>query len=398
MPRSGPPRIAVLGAGPIGLEAALAARVLGYPVTVYERGRVAEHVQRWGHMTMFTPFGMLASPLGRAALRHDNPRHDLPGDAELIAGKDYVASYLEPLAMTGALIENVKLDTQVIQVGRSNLFKNESERRADHPFRLLLREQKGAERIEEADIVLDCTGVSATPRWLGEGGIPAIGEVAARAQMGSAFDDVLGADRAKYAGKSVLIVGAGHSAATQIVRLAELAEKHSEMWIVWLARGPRSQPLPRNANDPFRERDRLAGKANMLATRGEGHVEFHASSSVQEIQFLGPDKGFRVSALVAGTKMSWDVDRIISCVGFQPDLNLTRELRVEESISPVTDVELVIHEPHYFVLGAKADCRKSLFLVSAGQGQVRSAFAAITGRGDPFGGQKPDALIQKLPK
>jgi len=37
------PRLAVLGAGPIGLEMALYARRLGYPVTVYERGRVGQH-------------------------------------------------------------------------------------------------------------------------------------------------------------------------------------------------------------------------------------------------------------------------------------------------------------------------------------------------------------------
>ena len=46
-------RIAVLGAGPVGLEAALYARKLGYPVTVYERGRLAEHVQRWGAVSRF---------------------------------------------------------------------------------------------------------------------------------------------------------------------------------------------------------------------------------------------------------------------------------------------------------------------------------------------------------
>lgn len=398
MPRSGPMRIAVLGAGPIGLEAALVARALGYPVTVYERGRVAEHVQRWGHMTMFTPFGQLASPLGRAALRLDNPKHDLPAEADLVSGRDYVATYLEPLAMTGALIENVKLDTLVVQIGRSELLKSDSESRGDHPFRFLLREQKGSERIEEADIVLDCTGVCSTTRWMGEGGIPAIGEVAARAQIASAFDDVLGADRAKYAGKSVLIVGAGHSAATQVVRLAELAEKHPEMWIVWLARGPRSQPMPRSANDPFRERDRLAGKANMLATRGEGNVEFHASSGVQEIQSLGPDKGFRVVARVAGKSMSWDVDRIISCTGFQPDPSMTRELRIDEPLAPPTAASLKSNEPNYFVLGNKSYGRNSRFFVSIGLEQVRSVFALISGRSDPFGGQHPEKLIQKAAK
>ena len=55
MSKPDPPRIAVLGAGPIGLEAALYARTLHYPVIVYERGRVGEYVQRWGHVRLFTP-------------------------------------------------------------------------------------------------------------------------------------------------------------------------------------------------------------------------------------------------------------------------------------------------------------------------------------------------------
>ena len=54
MPRPEQTRIAVLGAGPIGLDAALTARMLGFPVTVYERGRVAEYVQRWGHAKFFS--------------------------------------------------------------------------------------------------------------------------------------------------------------------------------------------------------------------------------------------------------------------------------------------------------------------------------------------------------
>src|SRR3954462_6310140 len=44
VPKPDVPRIAVLGAGPVGLEAALYARALSLPVAVYERGRVAEHV------------------------------------------------------------------------------------------------------------------------------------------------------------------------------------------------------------------------------------------------------------------------------------------------------------------------------------------------------------------
>ena len=49
------PRIVVLGAGPIGLEAAIYARYLGYEVAVVERGTVANNVQRWGHVRIVQP-------------------------------------------------------------------------------------------------------------------------------------------------------------------------------------------------------------------------------------------------------------------------------------------------------------------------------------------------------
>ena len=42
MARTDTPRIAVLGAGPIGLEAALYARGLNLPVTVFERSRIGD--------------------------------------------------------------------------------------------------------------------------------------------------------------------------------------------------------------------------------------------------------------------------------------------------------------------------------------------------------------------
>src|SRR5262249_53781521 len=92
------PRLAVVGAGPIGLEVALYARRLGMPVTVYERGRLADHVQRWGHVRLFSPFGMNSTPLGRATLRAEKPSAKLPGDTDLVTGREHVAAYLEPLA------------------------------------------------------------------------------------------------------------------------------------------------------------------------------------------------------------------------------------------------------------------------------------------------------------
>ena len=50
MSRTATPRIAVLGAGPVGIEAALYATTLGLPVKVYERGQVGDNLRQWGQV------------------------------------------------------------------------------------------------------------------------------------------------------------------------------------------------------------------------------------------------------------------------------------------------------------------------------------------------------------
>jgi thioredoxin reductase len=376
-------RIAVLGAGPIGLEAALYARRLGMPATVYELGGIGEHLQRWGHVRLFTPFGMNVTSLGRAALRADDPNYEFPGDSECITGREHVAAYLDPLAHTIALADCMRLETQVLHVGRRGLLRDDSAGdplRAKHPFLLLLRDSKGRERVEEADAVLDCTGTYGRHRWIGDGGIPATGELAAEPHIAYGLDDVLGERRGHYSGKTVLVVGAGHSAATSVCNLARLAEENPAGWVIWLARGAASQPIKRIPNDPFKERDRLAVKANNFATRPDGNVEFHNQSFVESIEPLGPDRGFRVSARCAGKHKTWDVERIIGNVGSEPDTDLYSELHVHEN-SRSRD-SLRNPEPNFFVLGMKSYGRNPGFLLRNGFEQIRDVFAMITGKAD----------------
>src|SRR5271163_2838264 len=158
MARNDRPRIAILGAGPIGLEAALYARTLGLPVTLYERGRIGEYLHRWGHVRLFSPFGMNSTALGRSAVRSEDARHEFPPESECLTGKQHLAVYLEPLAKTNLLRDCLRTDTQVMTVGRRGFLKEEdpaSSRRGEQPFRLLLRDAKKVERMEEADVVLD---------------------------------------------------------------------------------------------------------------------------------------------------------------------------------------------------------------------------------------------------
>ena len=63
------PRIAILGAGPTGLEAALAAADGGFPFTLYEAAPgVGGNVRAWGHVRLFTPWDMNVSPRMRRHL------------------------------------------------------------------------------------------------------------------------------------------------------------------------------------------------------------------------------------------------------------------------------------------------------------------------------------------
>src|SRR5262245_40373678 len=159
MPKTEAPRIAILGAGPIGLEAALYARSLHHPVAIFERGQAGEYWQRWGHVRLFSPFGANSTPLGRAAVLADDPSHEFPASDACVTGKEHRAAYLVPLSKATALEGCLKSETAVLKVGRHGFLKDDDDpRRATQPFRLLTRDTKNRERIEEAEIVLDCTG------------------------------------------------------------------------------------------------------------------------------------------------------------------------------------------------------------------------------------------------
>ena len=68
--------------------------------------------------------------------------------------------------------DNLRLNSRVTDVSRQGLLKSDeigTGRRADHSFRLLV-EEAGVDRIEYADIVIDCSGSFGNPNTLGTGG------------------------------------------------------------------------------------------------------------------------------------------------------------------------------------------------------------------------------------
>lgn len=156
-----PAMIAVIGAGPIGLEAALYARFLGYDAQVIERGRVAEQLLRWGDVRFETPWKLIASPLGLAALRAQDANWQTPAEDELLTAAELANVYYLPLAATDLLASQLLTETEVVAIERPPLAPGEVVEEDDVlGFKLRISDAAG-EREIEADVVIDASGLLA---------------------------------------------------------------------------------------------------------------------------------------------------------------------------------------------------------------------------------------------
>jgi thioredoxin reductase len=402
-----PARFAILGAGSIGLEAALYARFLGYEVVVYERGQIAANVQQWGHVRMFTPFGMNRTTLGLAAIQAHDESYRPPEDDELLTGRQWIERYLLPLASTDLLSDHLRLNTTVLAVGKEELLKGDLPGHADRgdwSFRVLARDAEGVERIDSFDGVLDCTGVFANANWLGHGGIPAISETALRDQIEYRLPDIIGRDRHRYVGKHTLLVGGGLSAATNVVALAELATQEPATRVTWTTRREGSAagggPIEPIENDRLPERAALARRANELAALG-GSITYWPRTVVERVS---RSKGGMFQVELCGEQpQTIEVDEIIANVGFRPDHRIYEELQIHQcyatdgpmnlaaSVTEQASADglaqkacgadtLINAEPNFYILGAKSYGRRSNFLLSAGYEQIRAVFTLIGDR------------------
>jgi threonine dehydrogenase-like Zn-dependent dehydrogenase len=376
----------VIGAGPIGLEAARAALRRGHEVQLFETGEVAESVRRWGGIRMFSPFGLNGSPAAFAQLERQG--FQLPPPESILTGAEYADAFLEPLAET--LNGIIRTNSPVLAVTRAGLNKEDyilDPRRASVPFSLLVREGE-RESVVQADVVLDCSGNFQNPRPLGIGGIPAPGERTVQAAIRyGAFHPP------EVDGLRVLVVGAGHSAATMLCGLA--AQRPAKLF--WAVRKPvADHPYARIPDDPLPERDQLLARANALARSST--VQLLAPAGVRSLSTTG--EGLEVALPVNGRLVTVVVDRIFAATGFRPDLGLTRELQAQTCWAtegayklaalllgeaggdclkaPTAGAETLSHpEPGFYTLGMKSYGRRSDFLIRTGLEQVQTVLDAV---------------------
>ncbi len=341
---------------------------MGLKTLLFERdSQVASEVRPWAHVSMFTPWGDNCTSLGRLALREvPRERFALPRPTLYPTGGEFVSRYLEPLALT--LGDTLHTDTRVVAVGRSFMFPgdhtDQPDARQARRFRLLTRTPRD-ERVFAADFVLDTTGVTHSPRWIGSGGLPAVGEMGSRGQIFSHIPDIAGRDRIHFLGKRTLLVGDGPSAATCAVALGELLDKDPPASVVWVAKSRAQLPLAVYSDDPMPRRDLLVKKANLLAAGDHPRLEYLPDTQVEAVQYSLADSRFTVTLQVGAVTRRLKVDSVIAAVGSRTDMPT-----FERALHPA--------EPGWFVLGSKAAaCAGRDFTLLSLRAQIRDTFRQI---------------------
>lgn len=388
--------VAVLGAGPVGLAAAANILERGMAPVVLEAGPEAGHaIRQWQHVRMFSPWDdNIDKPSARllATAGWNSPAPD-----HYPTGGELLSQYLSPLATRTALKEHIRLSATVLSVGRVGFDKVKTRGREQAPFEIRYRNGKGPETVR-ADAVIDATGTWSSPNPAGAGGIAATGEAEAAGRIAYGMPDVMGAARARYANKTVAVVGAGHSAIGTLLDLVRLKAVAPATRAIWLLRGDDPEKsYGGGANDQLAARGAL-GSA-FAAIIASGSVTVEKGFAVGRIDENA--EGLRVSAQGGCCARSVTVDELIVATGFRPDMGFLRELRLAldpalecppvlaplidpnvhscGSVRPHGARELSQPEPGFYFAGMKSYGRAPTFLMATGYEQVRSIVAEIAG-------------------
>lgn len=389
--------VVVIGAGPVGLAAAAHLLERGLEPLVLEAGdRVGAAVLEWGHVSLFSPWAYTIDAAAGRLL--DRAGWRCPDLDALPTGRDLVRRYLTPLAATPELAGRIRTGSRVVAVTRQGVDKTRTIGRDGRPYLVRVLTADGVTDIPAA-AVIDASGTWGRPNPLGVAGLPAVGEAEAAPWLAGPLPDVLGRDRARFAGRRVLVVGMGHSAANTLLALVRLQRQEPATRVSWAIR----------AASPARLYG--AGKADQLPARGalgggvRAAVHTGAITLLPETTIAGlrPDEDgtLRVGLTSRGESRELDVDVVVGATGFRPDLDMLREVRLHldpaleapAELAPLIDpnfhscgtvpphgAALLSHpDEDFYLVGMKSYGRAPTFLLATGYEQVRSIAAALAG-------------------
>ncbi|KYH00552.1 NAD(P)-binding domain-containing protein [Bradyrhizobium sp. DOA1] len=388
--------VAIIGAGPVGLAAAAHVLERGMSPIVLEAGPEAAHaVRQWQHVQLFSPWEY---NVDKAAARLLAPTGwNSPDPSSYPTGGELIERYLDPLATRTPLREMIRTSSRVTSISRAGFDKAKTKGREQAPFEIRYQNGKGPEMLR-ADAVIDISGTWFSPNPAGSNGLPAIGERERTDRIAYGMPDVRGAGRARFAGKIVAVLGAGHSAVGTLIDLVQLADEAPGTQPVWLLRGADpAKAFGGGRNDKLAARGELGSAFAALVAAGKVEVETkfgvtHVSESEGRL---------KIAAGACCGARNVIVDELIVSTGFRPDFSFQSELRLRldpaieapVALAPLIDPnehscgtvrphgarELSHDEPGFYIAGMKSYGRAPTFLMVTGYEQVRSIAADIAG-------------------
>ncbi|WP_020525251.1 NAD(P)-binding domain-containing protein [Catelliglobosispora koreensis] len=376
--------VVVIGAGPVGLAAAAQLATRNVPFVIVEAGeQIAASIREWAHVRLFSPWRYNTDPAARALLEPTG--WTAPDPAWLPTGGELINDYLEPLAAHPAIAPNLKLGVKVEAIARQGFDKVRTAGRDAAPF--LIRLSDGSELLARA--IVDASGTWRSPNPLGGNGLAAHGETGAVAagRVFAGMPDAAGTLREKFEGKTVAVVGAGHSATGTLLALAELPGTQ----VHWLLRSADpSRSYGGGAADALPARGSIGTRVKDLVDSGK--VTVHTGFFIHEITADG---------LVSADGRTVGAQVIVNSTGARPDYSASTELRLDldpilgstRALAPLIDpnqhscgtvpphgyLELGHPEDGFYVVGAKSYGRAPTFLLATGFEQARSVVAALAG-------------------
>jgi hypothetical protein len=388
--------VAIIGAGPVGLAAAAHVLERGMTPIVLEAGPEPAHaVRQWQHVQLFSPWEYNVDKAAERLL--SSTGWNSPEPQVYPTGAELLERYLDPLATKTALKDVIRTSSRVTALSRLGFDKAKTRGREKAPFEIRYQNGKGPETLR-ADAVIDASGTWFSPNPAGASGLPAIGEREAQSKISYAMPDVLGKDRARFAGKTVAVLGTGHSAIGTLTDLTSRARQVPGTNVIWLLRGnDPAKAFGGGANDKLIARGELGAHFATLVASGQVKVE--AEFSVTQIVSSG-DR-LRVASGSGCCGRSIVVDELIVATGFRPDLSFLSEVRLRldpaieapVALAPLIDPnehscgavrphgarELAQDEQGLYLAGIKSYGRAPTFLMITGYEQVRSIAADIAG-------------------
>jgi hypothetical protein len=376
-----PASIAILGGGPVGIEAAIYGRFLGYFVSIFESRRVAHRMLDWNNRPLEVPIRDCTTPLGLAAIKAQNPDSPLPNGMDVWTGKQYAENYLLPLAKTDLLFDDIHFLSPVIDVSRLHTRLEDAitpQERCNDEFRLLVNGRHRGMWTSRADVVIDCRGSHQVCSGIGPGGGKAIGEEVLRDGFLRQSPEDRKFEPRRFIGRHVCLVGTSYRACQFVREYATWHASNPGSRLTWI--------VPDDRELWSREVDELA---RLCENDSTGEMQTYELVGIERIQKMDDD-GYVLTVMMGDdSTVEFRCDEL-ACFTEGRYQSLSSELNdVPFASSQIESYPFITNEPGFYRLrsaplswggdGTRSNagtCLPAMF------DSIRTLYAVLGGRDD----------------